>query len=289
VLASEQFLLYLQYTYVSPDIRSRIVVRSITIAIVAALSAVVLFRHSNPALRYPARVAGWVFAAFGALQLSWIGVSFIWPPNPDRLHPGPEQAFFNCFNFLLGMSACFTVVWLAVCAQRRDLQLVATTDGLSGLMNRRAFDEILKQEIQNGDRRQEPVTLLLIDLDHFKSINDEFGHAMGDQVIRRVSKLLSANTRSADEVARYGGEEFVMLLRGQRLDQAESIAERLRKQIEAMVGLPEPVSVTVSIGIAMRHPEDSVASLLERSDEALYASKRAGRNRVSTEYAFSES
>lgn len=288
MLGAEEFLFYLQYTYISPDIRARIVVRSIAITIMTALSATVLFRRSGLALRYPARIAGWVFAAFGVLQLSWIGTSFVWPPNPDRLHPGPQQAFYNCFNFLLAMGACFSVMWLAVCAQRQDLQQMATTDGLSGLMNRRAFDEILRNEIQSYDRRQEPIAVLLIDLDHFKVINDEFGHAMGDQVIRRVSKLLSANTRSADEVARYGGEEFVMLLRGMHLDQAESIAERLRRQVEDMTGLPEPVSVTVSIGIAARHPEDSVASLLKRSDEALYASKRAGRNRVSTEYAFSE-
>lgn len=288
MLAAEQFLLYLQYTYDSPDIRWRIVVRSVAIASAVALTATVLFRQSNLALRYPARVSGWVFASYGALQLSWIGTSFIWPPNPDRLHPGPVQAFYNCFNFLLGMSACFSVVWLAVCAQRRDLHLMATTDGLSGLMNRRAFDEVLKQEIQSYDRRREPMAVLLIDLDHFKVINDQFGHAMGDQVIRRVSKLLSANTRSGDEVARYGGEEFVMLLRGKRLDQAELIADRLRKQIEAMIGLPESIRVTVSIGVAMRRPEDSMASLLKRSDDALYASKRAGRNRVSTEFAFSE-
>lgn len=288
MLAAEQFLFYLQYTYVSPDIRMRIVVRSIAVAIVAALSAALLFRQSNLALRYPALVAGWTFAGFGALQLSWIGASFLWPPGPDRLHPAAVQAFYSCINFLLGMSACLSVIWLAACAQRRDLHLMATTDGLSGLMNRRAFDETLRQEMRSYERRQEPVAVLLIDLDHFKRINDEFGHAMGDQVIRRVSKLLSANTRSADEVARYGGEEFVMLLRGQGLDQAESIAERLRKQIEAMAGLPEPIRVTVSIGVAMRRPEDSAASLLKRSDEALYASKRGGRNRVSTEFAFSE-
>ncbi len=283
MLTLEQLLFYLQFTYISPDIRLRIVVRSFAIATIAALSAKVLFRQSNLALRYPARVAGWAFASYGALQLSWIGASFLWVPTADRLHPGAVQAFYSCINFLLGMSVCFSVVWLAVCAQRRDLQLMATTDGLSGLMNRRTFDEVLKQEIQSYDRRQEPTAVLLIDLDHFKMINDGFGHAMGDQVIRRVSKLLSANTRSADEVARYGGEEFVMLLRGQRLDQAESIAERLRGQIVAMAGLPDPIRVTASIGVAARRAEDSAASLLKRSDDALYASKRGGRNRVSTE------
>jgi diguanylate cyclase (GGDEF)-like protein len=155
-------------------------------------------------------------------------------------------------------------------------------------MNRRAFDEFLHRELQPADRRQEPMALLLIDLDHFKAINDEHGHQMGDEVIRRVSRLLCINTREIDAVARYGGEEFVMMLKGMNLERAESIAERLRTQIEAMAGLPEPIRVTASIGIAMKDPGDTVASLLKRSDEALYLSKRAGRNRVSTHYAYAE-
>jgi diguanylate cyclase (GGDEF)-like protein len=283
-----QFIFYLRYTYVSPDISSRILVRSLAIAILAAASATLLFRYSDPVLRYPTRVVGWYFAAFGAFQISRIAANFIWVPGPDRLNPGPAQAFYNCFNFMAGMGACFSVVWLAVCAQRHNLHLMATTDSLSGLMNRRAFDEVLERVLRRAERRHGPLALLLIDLDHFKTINDKFGHPVGDEVIRRVSRLLLVNTRSSDVVARYGGEEFVMLLRGMDLDQAQFVAERLRMQIESMTGLPDRVSVTASIGIAMRWPEDTAASLLKRSDEALYASKHAGRNRVTTEYPHGE-
>jgi diguanylate cyclase (GGDEF)-like protein len=209
-------------------------------------------------------------------------------PVPEPLHPDPVQSFFALFTYILGLGSCFATIWLGLYAQRHDLHIMATTDGLSGLLNRRAFDDLLHRELQPGDRRNEPIALLLIDLDHFKAINDDHGHQMGDEVIRRVSQLLCINTREIDAVARYGGEEFAMMLKGMNLEQAESIAERLRTQIEAMAGLPEPIRVTASIGIAMKDADDTIASLLKRSDEALYLSKRAGRNRVSTHFAYAE-
>jgi diguanylate cyclase (GGDEF)-like protein len=279
---------FLHFTYASNNMGARILVRTAAMGIQVTASAIVLFRHKDYPLRYPLRVVGGVFVTFGVLQLSRLVTTLIWPPLGDRLHPDPVQAFYAFFNFIAGLGACFAVVWLASCAQRHDLHIMATTDVLSGLLNRRAFDEILERELRPGDRRQEPIALLLIDLDHFKSINDEHGHQMGDEVIRRVSQLLCINTRGMDAVARYGGEEFAMILKGMTLDQAESIAERLRTQIEAMAGLPEPIRVTASIGIAVKAPDDTVASLVKRSDEALYLSKRGGRNRVSSRYAYAE-
>ena len=271
---------FLYYTYASPDIRARILVRTAAITIQVTASVLVLFRHKDPNLRYPIRVVGGVLAAFSLLQVSRLIATLIWLPLPDRLQPDSIQAFYNVFDYILGLGSCFAVVWLALCAQRLDLQIMATTDGLSGLMNRRTFDEVLERELRRSERGQVPVALLLIDLDHFKAINDEHGHQMGDEVIRRVSQLLWINTRPMDAVARYGGEEFAMILTGMQLDQAESIAERLRTQIEAMAGLPESIRVTASIGIAEREAGDTVTSLLKRSDDALYLSKRAGRNRV---------
>lgn len=288
LLAIAQFFGFLYFTYDSPDMRARILVRTAAIIIQVAVTASVLFRHKDPALRYPIRVVGWVMTAFSLLQISRLITTMIWAPMPDRFHPDSIQAFYAFFDFNLGLGSCFAVVWLAACAQRHDLHVMATTDDLSGLMNRRAFDDRLERELQRSERGNEPLALLLIDLDHFKTINDEYGHQMGDEVIRRVSQLLYINTRGMDAVSRYGGEEFAMILKGMNLDQAESIAERLRTQIEAMAGLPEHIRVTVSIGISMRSPDDTVASLFRRSDEALYLSKRAGRNRVSTQCAYAE-
>ena len=288
VLISVQFLAFLYFTYAVPDIRARILVRTLAIAIQAAASALVLVRHRNPALRHSIRVAGWAFVGFVLLQCSRLVATSIWMPRQDRLHLDPVQAFYAFFSFILALGCCFAVVWLALCAKRNDLQIRATTDGLSGLMNRRTFDEVLERELRRSERLNESVSVLLIDLDHFKEINDTYGHQMGDEVIRRVSQLLCINTRAMDAVARYGGEEFAMILKGMQLHQAESIAERLRTQIEAMAGLPEPIRVTASIGIAVKGAGDTVTSLIKRSDEALYLSKRTGRNRVSAEYAYAE-
>lgn len=288
LLALAQFSFSLYFTYVLPDVRACIMVRNAAVLLQVIAGIVVLFRQKQPALRGPIRVLASVLLIFSVFQVFRLAAAMVWAPLPDPLHPNPAQSFFTLFAYILGLGCCFAVVWLALCAKRHNLHIMATTDGLSGLLNRRAFDELLHRELQPTDRRQEPMALLLIDLDHFKAINDEYGHQMGDEVIRRVSQLLCINTREIDAVARYGGEEFVMMLKGMNLERAESIAERLRTQIEAMAGLPESIRVTASIGIAMKNPGDTVASLLKRSDEALYLSKRAGRNRVSTHYVYAE-
>jgi diguanylate cyclase (GGDEF)-like protein len=284
LLVAALFLAFLYFTYASPDIRARTLVRTAALMIQTTVSAVVLFRHKDLILYYPIRIAAWALTAFSMLQISRLAATLVWAPLPDRLHPDSIQASYAFFDYILGLGSCFSVIWLALSAQRHHLQIMATTDGLSGLMNRRTFDEILEREIRSG---RAPMALMLIDLDHFKSINDSYGHQMGDEVIRRVGQLLCLNTRTMDIVARYGGEEFAMILKGMPVEQVESIGERLRTQIEAMAGLPEPIRVTASIGIAMQNIGDTVTSLLKRSDEALYLSKRSGRNRVSTQYALS--
>lgn len=287
LLAVAEFGLCIYFSYRHPDIQARVLVRVSAVTIQVGASAMVLFRHRDRALRYATLVVGWVFAAFALFQLSQLAASILWPPSADRLHPAPVQAFFHVFSFMVGMACCFAVVWLALSERRQDLQVMATTDGLSGLMNRAAFDAALAREL--GRRRSRPLALLLIDLDHFKAVNDEHGHQIGDEVIRRVSRLLQDSVRPMDPVARYGGEEFAVALKGMRFEQAEIVAERLRSLIAAMPGLSPLVAVTASVGIAMRRDTDTVESLFKRSDEALYLSKHLGRNRVSAvEYAFQE-
>ena len=280
-VAAALFAAFLYYTYISNDISARVLLRTTAVAVQILISVVVLFRHKDPALRSPLRVAGWVLVAYGAMQITRFLVTLIWPPSPDLMHPDAAQAFFSFLNCIMGLSSCLAVLWLALGSQRHDLHTMAFTDVLTGLMNRRAFDQIIEREMRAHHR--EPLVLLLIDIDSFKSINDDYGHPTGDEVIRQVARVLEASSRPGDTVSRYGGEEFAMLLRDLRLDRAEAIAERLRAQIAGIRGLPEAIRITVSIGLAVHSPNDTFASLLKRSDNALYFAKRSGRNRVSVE------
>jgi diguanylate cyclase (GGDEF)-like protein len=288
LLGIVQFSSSIYLTYWMPHVRLRIMARTAAILVQVLASVIVLFRQRNPALRNSIHVLVSVLLLFSLLQVIRLVATALWLPIPDPLHPDPVQAFFALFNYILGLGSAIAIIWLALCAKRNDLHVMATTDELSGLLNRRAFLAVLERELQPCERRQGQAAVLLIDLDHFKSINDDHGHQVGDEVIRRVGQLLWINTREMDAVARYGGEEFVMLLKGTTLQDAKPIAERLRTQIEAMAGLPEPIRITASIGVAIKIPDDTVASILKRSDEALYLAKRTGRNRISTQYAYAE-
>jgi diguanylate cyclase (GGDEF)-like protein len=279
-VASALLTAFVYYTYVSNDLGARVLVRTAAVTVQILISIVVLFRHKDSVLGSPIRVALWSLVAYCAMQITRFYFTLVYPPSPDLMHPDAVQAFFSFVNCIMGLSICSAVLWLALWSQRHELQMMAFSDPLTGLMNRRAFDEMMEREMR-GKRRGEPLVLLLIDIDSFKAINDKYGHLAGDEVIRQVGGVLQANLRTDDTVSRYGGEEFVMLLRDLRLDRAEAIAERLLLQIADIGGLPEAIGVTVSIGLAVHDSGDTFASFLKRSDDALYCAKRSGRNRVS--------
>jgi diguanylate cyclase len=164
----------------------------------------------------------------------------------------------------------------------------AKTDTLTGLPNRRALDEFLRTAQIAAMEKGEPLSVLLIDIDHFKTFNDKFGHGVGDQVLRLMANVLRERVRDIDLPARYGGEELIAVLPGAELAACEAVAERIRRSIsechitrrstgEALPG------ITVSIGAAQFQFGESMADLIERCDQALYLAKRTGRNRVVTE------
>ena len=161
----------------------------------------------------------------------------------------------------------------------KQLSRMATTDGLTGLANRRHLDETLARAVANADRGGRPLSVLLLDVDHFKSYNDTFGHPAGDRVLKGVAGQLQAVLRSGDLPARFGGEEFIAVLPGADAAQATRVAERLRRAIEEASWPGRPV--TASLGVATLGPATSdAASLVAAADRALYDSKARGRNRV---------
>jgi diguanylate cyclase (GGDEF)-like protein len=173
----------------------------------------------------------------------------------------------------------------AVSRLYRDAQQKAITDGLTGLTTHVHFQEQLVKRFSEARRFEQPMSLLFIDIDHFKRINDTFGHQTGDEVLRQVAATVHATARSCDTVARYGGEELAMLLPQTDLLGAYTLAERLRESIRTLripeAGGSRNVSVTASIGVAqLQRGDHEPADLLERADKAVYEAKHRGRNQV---------
>jgi len=162
---------------------------------------------------------------------------------------------------------------------------MATTDALTGLMNRRAFTEWAVRDVRRSQRYQDPFSVIMIDVDHFKQINDKRGHATGDIVLSNVGKLLGRTLRSCDVVARLGGEEFMIALPSTPLGGAVEVAERARMELETanIVDLRgERVSITASFGVAQLLADETIEQLVDRADRAMYSAKSAGRNRVAS-------
>ena len=164
--------------------------------------------------------------------------------------------------------------------QRDQLLQLARKDPLTGARNRRALDEKLAEVCAAQLRSNTPSSLVLIDIDNFKEINDEFGHAAGDQILVRLTEIIQLRIRVTDSLYRIGGEEFVVVIEGQTRDKARRMAEQLRTLVEANELAPEG-SVTISLGVAELSLGESPLDWIRRADLALYESKRSGRNQTS--------
>ena len=164
-------------------------------------------------------------------------------------------------------------------AAHMALEQLATRDSLTGLANRRCFDDTLDKEWQRALRQQLPLSLLMVDVDHFKRYNDAHGHLGGDDCLRRVATAVASEMRANDLVARYGGEEFGVILPNQDLKGAAAVAERIRSRVEKLRN-----GITVSIGAASMQASAGMqpSALLAIADAALYRAKRQGRNRIAT-------
>jgi diguanylate cyclase len=199
---------------------------------------------------------------------------------------------FNVASFLIANALLAFTYAHAVGEASRQLHEMATTDALTGLANRRRMLEIAAHEIGRAKRAYQSISILLLDIDHFKSINDRFGHAGGDNILRAVTHILGKTIRGQDYIARWGGEEFLVLMPGVGIETARAAAERIRltlatSPLQASDAVLESVAITCTVGVSEWHVTETIEQCIERSDIALYRGKRNGRDRVEIEYHIS--
>lgn len=201
-----------------------------------------------------------------------------------------EASISKVRQVLLGniaVSALVTLLVVLLCLYsvnrfQRRLENVAATDSLTGLLNRHAFELMFEQAVHETHRTKAPLAMMLLDIDHFKQINDNHGHLAGDRVIMHVARMLENSLRSGDVLCRWGGEEFLILLKQTSLDAAQGVAEKLRKAMAAeQITLgSQTCSITGSFGVAEFAGAETLVHFFARADRALYLAKSGGRNRV---------
>lgn len=161
----------------------------------------------------------------------------------------------------------------------KKLERLATTDSLTGAFNRTKFTELMTSEIERFKRYGVPLSLIIFDIDHFKRINDTFGHSAGDSILIKITDIVVENKRKLDYLVRWGGEEFMLIASETSLEQAETLAERIRWVIENYT-FDTVIKITVSFGVTQFKEGDTVDAVIRRADDALYRAKAGGRNRV---------
>jgi diguanylate cyclase (GGDEF)-like protein len=273
-----------------------IVVLGVLLAAQCIQSATLLRKSANPGLLAPAWFSIILLCGFAAYNLARSVVVYTLGISQNPQAPNPLEVV-TAFVFLgTGLGLGFGLFWIASSHLRIVIEDQANIDPLTGVCNRRLFTSYCEQEVKRSLETKEPFSLFLLDVDHFKQINDVHGHAIGDAVLSAVAAKVRDSVRHIDVVGRWGGEEFVALLPGAEAQMAIAVARRLRENVQALQvsnflqdATVEDRKVTVSIGVATYLGEgDTVTELMHRCDVAMYQAKARGRNRIvftDTQYA----
>lgn len=272
----------LYFSYVHPDISDRI----IAISVIAVLQyGFIVHLLSGPGPRrihMPRRGLAALFTLYAALNIYRAWGAYLHDPR-SLLSSAPTSNFSFLTPILIGVMTALGVIWLAMAQLQNELEAQSRTDPLTGLLNRRALDQIGTEAIEAARRQSSVLSLIVLDLDRFKSINDEHGHDGGDTALHHAARCLRDNLRDVDHIARLGGEEFVAVLPGTTHDHAAEIAENLRYRLASLSveHLSQEIRLSASFGVATMLPTDTTwLEILRRGDRALYLAKEQGRDRV---------
>ena len=272
----------LYFSYVQPDVSARIIAIS-AIAVLQYGFIVHLLSGPGPRrIHMPRRGLAALFTLYAALNIYRAWEAYLHDPR-SLLSSAPTSNFSFLTPILIGVMTALGVIWLAMAQLQNELEAQSQTDPLTGLLNRRALEQIGTEAVEAARRQNSVLSLIVLDLDRFKSINDEHGHDGGDVALHHAARCLRDNLRDVDHIARLGGEEFVAVLPGTSHECAAEIAENLRHCLASLTveHLSQEIRLSASFGVAAMLPTDTTwLEILRRGDRALYLAKEQGRDRV---------
>ena len=280
-LAATTVLIYV-FSEISPNLGLRVVAVSTISGFLFLRNALELRGMAPPEVRISRRFMESVYWLVVALMVFRVGAN-LYSPGVDLMAPSVSQSVFFLAALLLTTAGSFGMFWMEIQYLHLELARQAARDSLTGMLNRRSFLVEFERELARVRRGGSVLSVAMFDLDHFKKLNDLYGHPAGDEVLRRIAAAMQASIRQPDILGRYGGEEFALMMPDTDADMAIRVAERIRVAVQ-MHGVGwngQPLSITLSGGIAAFaiHGVTSDA-LIAAADAALYEAKRAGRNRI---------
>jgi diguanylate cyclase (GGDEF)-like protein len=271
----------IQFGFIHENTARRVIYYSLVFAFQTALIAVVSFRNARGYLAVPGRLMSGLLALLMLNNLVRAGITL--HSGAPKIYVqgglGLQMSLLETTVLQGGITVAF--VWMTAAVLHNKLDTLASTDSLTGLLNRRAVEVAAKLEIALSRKSGRPLTAILIDLDHFKQINDSFGHSFGDRALLEVARCLQGHMRQSDLLARVGGDEFAVMLHNTSQKEALEIAERLRSSLEKMVVVEGGVEARVSASLGVAEVDDSTGDwshLVMKCDKAVYAVKEIGGN-----------
>lgn len=264
------------FTVVNPLYVPRLMISIAVLTWLFAGHAWLIVRHGGRSFAY--RFAVLILGCAVLSQVLRLGTAIFFPIGTGILDTTPQNLIYIISYPFLMLLIAISLVLMATDRVRAEFEHLASHDSLTNALTRRNLTEVCELELERCNRHGRAMSILLIDIDHFKSINDNFGHQAGDRALVQFVSAVTTLLRSADAIGRLGGEEFVVVLPETSTEVARVVAERIRAKVGA---LETPGRFTVSIGVATNRPlNDSVDALMARADKAMYAAKKRGRDQV---------
>ncbi|UPR59675.1 GGDEF domain-containing protein [Vibrio sp. ED004] len=269
------------YSVIEPSTNARVVVISVYATLCTVSSAIVVNKNQVEDLKLPIMLLTGVLIIHSLFMLFRIWCTLREPNIGDFLHAGNVHQLAIIMTAILLSTLGFTYNWILNARLMESLYSSSLKDSLTQLYNRRAMNEMTSRELTRSLRHKHALSVIILDIDHFKQVNDVYGHQVGDRVLHNLGEILINNLRAHDVAFRYGGEEFLIMLPDTAINDACTAAEKLKVLIESHTFWKQQEKpLTASFGVAQLHPNDQRTNLIERADKALYHAKEQGRNTV---------